>query len=288
MTVIKSKQFPDRTFKTKSELHKALKEKKKDLLEIKMATIKNTDGFDFTPNKVDKNGKLVKDDSGKAVKAVTSFQMKDGRTYHAINTTNYLDSHDDVHLNGIWRKSASEQNGKTFFVADHVLSIMTMIAHKNDVNISVKKMKWEELGRDYEGETEVLMFDIDKSKIKLEAAREMIEDKTEIEHSIRMRYVKIELAINSSSDDYTEEKKVWDDYIDLIVNKEAAIEQGYFFAVSEAKIVREGSMVLFGSNDATPIIGKTETKEEDLDEEEIEDLEEKRKRNNLIRFPFVT
>ena len=48
-------------------------------------------------------------------------------------------------------------------------------------------------------------------------------------------------------------------YINEIANKDKAIEQGYFWAVTEAKISKEGSMVLFGSNDVTQIIeNKTE------------------------------
>ena len=43
-------------------------------------------------------------------------------------------------------------------------------------------------------------------------------------------------------------------YEKKIVNKEVAIEAGYFFPVKELSIEREGSMVIQGSNDATPII----------------------------------
>jgi hypothetical protein len=47
-------------------------------------------------------------------------------------------------------------------------------------------------------------------------------------------------------------------YISLIANQEKAIEQGYFWAVLEAEIVEEGSSVVRGSNDITPmLIGKT-------------------------------
>ena len=68
-----------------------------------------------------------------------------------------------------------------------------------------------------------------------------------------MRYVKLELAINSESKWDAEEKAVWDKYYPEIVNKEQADERGYFWAVTEAKIV-EGSAVVKGSNYATPTI----------------------------------
>jgi hypothetical protein len=47
------------------------------------------------------------------------------------------------------------------------------------------------------------------------------------EHSVGMRYVKLELAVNSDSKYDAEEKAIWDKYIDEIVNK-VAEEQSYF------------------------------------------------------------
>ena len=72
-------------------------------------------------------------------------------------------------------------------------------------------------------------------------------------HSVGMRYVKLELAINSESKWDVEEKEIWDKYIDDIANKEVAEERGYFWAVTEAKII-EGSAVPIGSNTITPTL----------------------------------
>jgi hypothetical protein len=79
----------------------------------------------------------------------------------------------------------------------------------------------------------------------------LIEDKEDMQNSIRMQYVKIDLAFND--EEYEDEYKVWKEVYPQISNKERADELGYFYAVRELKIVNEGSMVLFGSNDATPI-----------------------------------
>ena len=68
-----------------------------------------------------------------------------------------------------------------------------------------------------------------------------------------MQYVKISLGINSTEKDFAEQKAYYDKRISEIANKEVVEEQGYFWGVEEAKIVKEGSMVIFGSNDATPI-----------------------------------
>jgi hypothetical protein len=68
-------------------------------------------------------------------------------------------------------------------------------------------------------------------------------------HSVGMQYVKLFLAVNDER--YEEEFKVWEKYINLAVNKEVAIEYGYFWAVTEAKVI-EGSAVPIGSNTYTP------------------------------------
>ena len=60
-----------------------------------------------------------------------------------------------------------------------------------------------------------------------------------------------------------------------IANKAQAIEQGYFWVVTEAKISQEGSMVLRGSNDATPILtseNKTQSNPDQTEEETKENI----------------
>jgi hypothetical protein len=80
-------------------------------------------------------------------------------------------------------------------------------------------------------------------------------------HSVGMRYVNLELAINSEAEYDKEYKERWDKYYPIVANKELADERGYMWIVSEAKIV-EGSAVVMGSNSATPTL---ENKQEPLD-----------------------
>jgi hypothetical protein len=68
-------------------------------------------------------------------------------------------------------------------------------------------------------------------------------------HSVGMRYVKMELAINDK--DYEKEKNFYDKYISQVINKEDADKLGYFWVVTEAKVI-EGSAVPMGSNPITP------------------------------------
>ena len=72
------------------------------------------------------------------------------------------------------------------------------------------------------------------------------------QHSVGMRYVQLFMAINESDDKYyREEYEVWEKYYPQVINQKDAEELGYFFAVTEAKVI-EGSAVPLGSNWVTP------------------------------------
>ena len=265
--MIKSAYFPNQEFKTNKELFSALKKHKDELIGLKKASILNSDSIKSNTDKLN-------------VDALKGIDLDDDYSYHVINTTKYMDSHSDVHMDGIWNKSVSEQQGKVYFVADHDLSIKSVIAYPKDVEVYTQDIPWRTLGKDFDGSTQALIFKVAKDKIVLESAKSIIENKIDIEHSIRMQYVNIELAINEDGDDYKEEKKNFDNNINKIANKGQAIDQGYFWVVSEAKISQEGSMVLRGSNDATPIL------ESKTIEETIAEVEETKQTKSFKRFMF--
>jgi hypothetical protein len=180
--------------------------------------------------------------------------VKDGFVYPVINTTNYLDSHGDVHFPNIWNKSLKDKSKKIFYVLEHKLSIDSVIAFPNDVNAFVKNISWKDLGFDYEGETQALIYEIEKNKIRISKIKELFEEKTPFENSVRMRYINMGLAINTKNPDMAKNMELYESRIDQIVNREKAEEEGYFWAIDEASIEKEGSLCLFGSNQATPII----------------------------------
>jgi len=245
------KEFKDRTFNSKEELHLALLENKDVLIDMKKSSVKHSDGSLLS---------LKKEDG-----ATKSIHLKDGFFYPVINTTLFLDSHNDLHINNIWNKSVKEQQGLIYYLADHDLSVDKIIAHPQDIEISVKSIAWKDLGASYEGETQALVYKISKDKIRLESAKTIVNENIPIQNSVCMQYVKMLLCVDSKSPDFLEEKANYDKYFPMMVNKEADIS-GYFWAILEAKIYREGSMVIAGSNSLTPILqnfeaGKSTPKE---------------------------
>ncbi len=234
------------TFSDRGAMFKALKERKDEIIDLKKAVTKRTD-----PSSAKFSTKSTAQKAG----LEPNGELKYGDyVYPVINTTNYLDSHNDVHLRGIWNKSAKEQSGKTYLLVNHALEVGSVISYPKDVEILLRDFNWRDLGKDYDGQTQALIF---KSKLTEKSNKDgflAYRDNDPVEHSIRMQYVKIDLAIDSNDPDFEQEKALWDEVYPTIANKEYAAEQGYFWAVSEAKICKEGSMVLAGSNDATPTL----------------------------------
>lgn len=276
--VIKAVEFNERSFATKAELFEALKSEKTNLIGLKKAQVKSSDSVSVSVNKVE------------ATKAIGG--LDNGFIYPVINTTKYMDSHNDVHINGIWNKSVNDQQNKVHYIINHELEVGKVIAYPKDVEVLTKEVLWRDLGVDFEGSTQALMFKTNVFDYSNESAKQIIKDKIDIEHSVRMQYVKIELAIDSSDPDYAEESEVWTKYINEIANKGKAVEQGYFWAVTEAKIHKEGSMVLAGSNDVTPMVYPTKDNEPSNDTQikkpsndtSNEDLKEKARKQTLLKL----
>lgn len=179
-----------------------------------------------------------------------------------INTTKILDSHGDVHIDQLWNKSLKETKDN-YLVKEHDFTFEGIISE--NVHAFAKQMTWAELGFAYEGSTQALVYDSVISKEDSPKMFEMYRRGKVKQHSVGMRYVKTELAVNDER--YEKEYSVWNKYVDQIVNKEAAIEQGWFFAVTEAKNI-EGSAVVKGSNFATPTYSIEEKSQPSKDTED--------------------
>ncbi len=265
-STLKAVEFPGMEFATNKELFDYLKLNESNLISLKTSAIK--DSYSCSFNYTESNESTVKEIKG----------LSEGKIAAIINTTNYIDAHNDVHLPSIWKRSVKDQQGRVYYVADHDLKISSVIAFPKDVNMSVNSVTWKELGINIEGKTEALTFVVSKDNIKNDNARTIIDENINIEHSVRMQYVKMFLAINSDAKEDKEFKKKFDKHINSIANKEVALERGYFWGVTEAKIIKEGSMVLFGSNDATPLLHAEDNEPTKVTQEITEPLEDTQKR----------
>jgi hypothetical protein len=225
------------------------------LMAQKKSTIKLADAFSYNSYLVinGKNEDVVKADEGVIPDDATKI-----KTRLIINTTKLFDSHEDVHFDQLWNKSLSESKQK-FHVKEHNFSFDGVIS--DNVKAFAKQMTWHELGFNYEGKTQALVYDstIDLADTaRPEMFRAYMRGKVK-QHSVGMRYVKIELAVND--DKYSKEYDIWQKYFDEIANKQDVLDNGYFWGVFEAKDI-EGSGVVRGSNWATPTQSIQQVKDE--------------------------
>lgn len=175
-----------------------------------------------------------------------------------INTTNLLDSHNDVHIPGLWKKSLAE-NVDFIHLQEHDMAFDKVIA--DDAIGYTKSLSWKALGYNYPGNTQALVFD---STIKQERNEFMFGQYAKgfvKNHSVGMRYVKLFMCVNSPEKYWREEKDNWDKYYPEIANKDDFEDLYMFWAVTEAKII-EGSAVVKGSNHATPTYELSEAAKE--------------------------
>lgn len=249
-------------FKTKNELFKFLVENQKVLIAQKKAEMKRADAIIFSPVIV-RSKDVVADKANEPVDLTNLDELK---VLAVINTTNLMDGHDDVHIPALWDKSLKE-NKMIMHLREHTMNFESIVSDGSELKAYVKNYSWSELGFDYEGETQALMFESKILKKRNPFMFEQYGNGYVKNHSVGMRYVKIVLAVNSEEEYYGAEKEAWDKYFPLVANKEKAEQKGYFWAVKEAQVI-EGSAVPLGSNWATPtldnnkVVNPVEVKEE--------------------------
>ncbi len=235
-------------FKDKSELFAHLRQNKELYKRAKIAELKHADGVNCVPfSRFEPKQQTVK-----AFEMPTNQTETDANILKlsvVVNTTNIRDSHKDVHIPGIWKKSLQE-NKNIYLFQEHIMRFDKVIADK--VNAFTQSFMWSQLGAPYVGLTEALVFNADAEKdLNPYMIDKYIKGKVK-QHSVGMRYVQLFLAMKSDDRrDYTE-REVWEKYASQVHNlSEFEEEEPYFWAVTEAKLI-EGSSVILGSNSITP------------------------------------
>ena len=237
-------------FAEKRELYNFLVQNKSTLIAQKKNIFKEGDGFAYvSAGDIGKKLNAVKQ-LGDPNMGVDSEILPNAIQVKAIiNTTNWLDSHYDVHIPGLWDKSLSE-NKMIMHVQEHKSSqFEKIISDGGELNAFAENMTWRSLGVNLNGKTQALVFDSTILKERNEYMLNQYLKGWVKNHSVGMRYVNIVLCINDAS--HGAEFEAWEKYYPMIINKERADDLGFLWAVKEAKVI-EGSAVPLGSNVITP------------------------------------
>lgn len=234
------------SFTDKQAMLKWLVTNKDLLIAQKKSEVKQADAVIYSPTVMQKLKPITAAKDGNPV--ITD--ISEIQVLSAINSTNWLDSHDDVHIPGLWNKCLAEK--KSFYlVQEHKMQFEKIISDM--VTASVKTFSFKELGFDVSGDTEVLLFDSTVTNDRNPFMFNQYMKGWVKNHSVGMQYVKLYLCVNSEDAWAAQEKDNWDKYYPMIANKQEADETNYFWAVTEAKVI-EGSAVPIGSNAVTPTV----------------------------------
>lgn len=235
----------NKEFDSPEAMFKALRDNKSEIINLKKSQVykSHEKGLGITAKPVD---------ALKLSTAVKAIKFDEDFYYLAVNSTLILDSHRDLHVSGIWNKTVKDRQGMNYLVADHMLGIGTTIARKEHIEMFVVTIPFALIGKEYEGNTEVLIYKVKKDKIIHPVAKEWLDSGDDLEASVRMQYVEIKFAVKSDDKEDSKARAVYDNYIDKIVNKDDFDREIlYFWVVRQAKNIMESSLVLFGSNSAT-------------------------------------
>ncbi|CEJ71266.1 hypothetical protein BN1195_03611 [Chryseobacterium oranimense G311] len=255
------KEFPEKTFSTPDEAVEFLVENKKFVISQKKSIVKHGDGIDWNGRVLNEKKESIKADGNASFENVSKINI-----IAVSNTCNYYDSHGDVSLNGSWKRTANNTKDG-LHLQEHKMQFDKIISDQVEFKVEIKT--WKELGFNYEGSTECLvMYSTASKEDNPYMFDKYVKGKVK-QHSVGLRYINIDLAVNSSADWAKDEKELWDKYYPMIVNKDDVDEAGYFWCVFEQKAI-ENSAVPRGSNPATPTISvepvtDTSTKQDSAD-----------------------
>lgn len=235
----------NKEFETKEEMFKELKSNLDLIIDKKKSEFQHSCDKGTAISCKSLNG-LKLDDAEKA-----SIDIDNDYYYIVVNSTNILDSHEDLHVDGIWNKSVQEQQGKNYLVTDHELEIANVVVRKEHIEMFVANVSFKSLGYPYAGSTQILVYKFRKDRVLIQAVKDWLDSGDEIQASVRMRYITIEFAMDSNDPEYATEKKRYDQYKTKIANADDFDYIYYFYVIKEAANQRESSLVVAGSNHVT-------------------------------------
>ena len=261
--IFKSVHFPDKEFSTKEELFSTLKENLSIIEDQKKGKI-----YESYKKGQSINMKAI-DVSKFDIEQQKALKLDDNYYYVAFNSTRILDSHEDVHIDGIWKKTIQEKQFKNYVVTDHELEILNTVVRKEYVEIFTAKVPFSILGKSYDGNTEVLIYKFPKDKVMMPIVKEWLESGDELQGSVRMKYIKFVLCMDSNNPEDSDFKINYDKYIEYIANKDDFEYIPYFFAILEASNEKESSFVLYGSNQVTGMLETQRSQENKSEADKI-------------------
>lgn len=253
--------YKNKKFGTQKELFAFLYENEKEIVSAKKGLVFSTP---ITSKVAIAESSIDKINALKAKASIDGEEIQDTKDIDIVNVIivgnamNYMDDQDDVLINDSFKKTLQESQGRFKHLADHNQRTTGKIGIPNKVYL--ENMALRDLGLQLEGETQCLIMDSNVLKCYNENLFYQYLNNDIDQHSVGIMYVKLFLCVNDPEN--ADKFKNWNTYFNTVINKDDVLKQGYFFAVTEVKLL-EVSAVLWGSNELTPTIATTPIIEND-------------------------
>lgn len=232
------KQFKGKSFTDKMDMVRHIKKNREELFYLKKSEYKKASTVSIKSELVDKTFTPRIEDISSDIIEVKSV----------INTTNVIDSHNDLHDFKTWNKTVADNP-----FTDHLES------HKDDFNKIISRkarntnepMNFKDLGLNVDFKTmancNTFFFSQKKNPVLFDAYKNGEVDN----HSVGMFYLDLDIAFYDEDD--SREMDKFEAVKALAINPEVADNHGFVWHVKQAG-KREGSSVLYGSNYITPTL----------------------------------
>lgn len=239
-------------FKTNSERFAYLKKNAKSLIAQKKSMPITSDDYSYGCKSIT----YAKGTEATKEEQTDETLKKDEIKVSVIaNLSGWCDSHRDVLMPDCWKKTISERGASNkqliYHLKNHKYTTDDIIGKNVEMTSEMVNLEQFNIKSDIK-QAQALIGTSIVSKRYDQKAYELYFDDEVKQHSIGLRYVKLVLCINSEDEEYKEEKANWEKYFDKVINKETVNSRGYFWAVTEIKLL-EYSAVLFGSNELTTV-----------------------------------
>lgn len=241
-------------FRTKKERFSYLKNNMKEIISKKKSMPITSDDYSYGCKSIS-YGKSIDKPNAKSVKVDETLSDNEIKVEVIANLSGWCDSHYDVLISDCWKKTISERGASNkqliYHLKNHNYStdaIVGKCVEMSSEDIDLSQFNIESKNKTAQGliGSSIVSKKYDKKVFEL-----YFDDEIK-QHSIGLRYMKLYLCINSGDDDYKEEKANWDKYYSQVINKDTVDKIGFFWAVTEIKLL-EYSAVLFGSNELTTV-----------------------------------
>ena len=243
-------------FNNKSDLFSYLKKNKKKLLAQKCSAPIKTEVFNYGCLELKaKDISIIGSSVKKTISKADDLEPGELQVDAIANMAGWCDSYMDVLIPDCWEETIKEKGASNkqliYHLKNHVYSTDAIVGG----NVKMRS-GWLDLSQ-FNIESDLIQGQalIGNSIVKQSYDKKCyylyLDDEVK-QHSIGLRYIRIYSCVNSEDEDYVVEKENWDKYYKYVINKNKVDDKGYFWAVTEIKLL-EYSAVLFGANELTTV-----------------------------------